>query len=85
MEMLITEMSDLLAAMLVFLGLPAVIILSIFAACCAILFTFVYRVYIAYRMAVNRHREPIGWVLLSFCFSPILTWVILLIAGDEKK
>ena len=34
---------------------------------------YLLRIHIAYRMAKNRHREPIGWVLLSFFFSPLLT------------
>ena len=44
---------------------------------------YVIRIHIAYRMAKNRHRDPLGWVLLSFFFSPLLTWIILLIVGDE--
>lgn len=42
-------------------------------------------IHIAYRMAKNRHRDPLGWVLLSFLFSPLLTWIILLIAGDNSS
>ena len=36
------------------------------------------------RMAVNRHRDPLGWALLSFFVSPLLTWIILLIVGDQR-
>lgn len=43
---------------------------------------YLLRIHIAYRMAKNRHRDPLGWVLLSFFFSPLLTWIILLIVGD---
>ena len=48
---------------------------------------FVYWIYIGItrRMAKNRHRAPLGWVLLSIFVSPFLTWIILLIVGDEKK
>ena len=48
---------------------------------------FVYWVYIhiTYRMAKNRHRDPLGWVLLSIFVSPLLTWIILLIAGDANR
>jgi len=56
----------------------------IFAALFSLLITFFIRIYIAYRMAKNRHRDPLGWVLLSFCFSPLLTWIVLLIVGDER-
>lgn len=48
------------------------------------LFYFV-RIHIAYRMAKRRHRDPLGWVLLSFFFSSVLTWIILLIVGDAKE
>lgn len=50
----------------------------------ALLWVFFIRIYIAYRMAKNRHRDPLGWVLLSFFFSPLLAWIVLLIVGDEK-
>lgn len=48
---------------------------------------FVYWIYIhiTYRMAKNRHRDPLGWVLLSILVSPLLTWIILLIAGDTTN
>ena len=46
---------------------------------------FVYYVYIqvAYRMAKDRHRDLLGWVLLSVFCSPLLAWIILLIVGDN--
>ena len=52
----------------------------------AILF-FAYWIYIGItrRMAKNRHRDPLGWILLSLLVSPVLTWIILLIAGDSKR
>lgn len=46
---------------------------------------YLLRIHIAYRMAKNRHRDPLGWVLLSFFFSPLLTWIILLIVGDNPS
>lgn len=42
------------------------------------------RIYIAYRMAKNRHRPPLGWSLLSFFTSPLGIWILLLILGDNK-
>lgn len=45
---------------------------------------YLLRIHIAYRMAKKRQRDPLGWVLLSFFFSPLLTWIILLIVGDAK-
>lgn len=45
---------------------------------------YLFRIHIAYRMAKKRHRDPLGWVLLSFFFSPLLTWIILLIVGDTN-
>ena len=46
---------------------------------------YLLRIHIAYRMAKNRHRDPLGWVLLSFFFSPLLTWIILLIVGKNTS
>ena len=36
-------------------------------------------------MAINRYRDPLGWILLSIFVSPLLTWIILLIVGDKKS
>lgn len=48
---------------------------------------FAYWLYIGItrRMAKSRHRDPLGWILLSLLVSPLLTWIILLIAGDSKR
>jgi energy-coupling factor transporter transmembrane protein EcfT len=59
--------------------LIALIILGILA------YFFLIRIYIAYRMAKNRYRDPLGWVLLSLFFSPLFTWIVLLIVGDDKN
>lgn len=59
--------------------------LYVLIAILALLYAFFVRIYIAYRMAKNRHREPLPWVLLSFFFSPLLTWIILLILGDDNS
>ena len=48
-------------------------------------FVYLIRIHIAYRMAKNRHRDVLGWILLSFFVSPLLTWIILLIVGDDKR
>ena len=54
------------------------------AALLALGITYLIRIHIAYRMAKNRDRDPLGWVLLSFFFSPVLTWIFLLIAGKRR-
>ena len=46
---------------------------------------YLVRIHIALRMAKNRHRDPLGWVLLSLFVSPVLAWIILLIVGDYNK
>ena len=53
----------------------------------AAILVFVYWIYIGItrRMAKRRHRDPLGWILLSLFVSPLLTWIILLIAGDSKR
>lgn len=39
---------------------------------------------ITLNMAKSRHRDPLGWILLSLFVSPILAWIVLLIVGDAK-
>ena len=46
---------------------------------------YLVRVPVALRMAKKRHRDPLGWVLLSLFVSPVLPWIILLIVGDYNK
>lgn len=60
--------------LLIILGIPA-----------ALGLVYLLRIHIAYRMAKNRHRDPLGWVLLSFFFSPLLAWIVLLIVGDNTS
>ena len=50
----------------------------------SLLIVYLIRIHIAYRMAVNRNRDPLGWVLLSFFFSPLLTWIVLLFVGNRR-
>lgn len=52
-------------------------------ACLALVY-FVY-IGLTLKMARNRHRDPLGWILLSLLVSPFLTWIVLLIAGDAEK
>ena len=58
-----------------------VIVLVMIAALVVLYFV---RIHIAYKMAKRRHRDPLGWVLLSIFVSPVLTWIILLIVGDKS-
>lgn len=52
-----------------------------------IILVLVYYVYIGITldMAKKRHRDPLGWILLSLFVSPLLTWIILLIVGDAER
>ena len=59
------------------------VLLIILGAVAVLGIAYLLRIHIAYQMAKNRHREPLGWVLLSLLFSPLLTWIILLILGDK--
>lgn len=63
------------------LSLFLAIIIGIFA----LLLVYLIRIHIAYRRAKNRYRDPLGWVLLSLFVSPLLTWIILLIAGNASS
>ena len=51
-----------------------------------IILVMVYYIYIGItlNMAKSRHRDPLGWILLSLFVSPLLTWIILLIVGDAR-
>ena len=84
MESLWTSIQDLIVGLFAGMSGLAVILLCAFCGLLALLVVYFFRIYIAYRMAVNRHRDPLGWALLSFFVSPILTWIILLIAGDAE-
>lgn len=59
--------------------------LGILAVTAGLFFAYWIYIGITRRMAKNRHRDPLGWILLSLFVSPVLTWIILLIAGDSKR
>ena len=61
------------------------VLLIILGITAALGLVYLLRIHIAYRMAKNRYRDPLGWVLLSFFFSPLLTWIILLFVGDNTS
>lgn len=82
MESLIASLQDFFAYMLAGMTATGVVLFWLFIGLFGLLWAFFIRIYIAYRMAKNRRRDPLGWVLVSFFVSPVLTWIILLIAGD---
>lgn len=84
MEDFITSLQDLFIGLFAGMSGLAVGLIGIFCGLIALLAVYFIRIHIAYRMAVNRHRDPLGWALLSFFVSPLLTWIILLIAGDGR-
>ena len=73
--------TTMVAGMMAAGGVFMVIAVMLFS----LLVFYFFRIHIAYRMAVNRRRDPLGWVLLSLFVSPVMTWIILLIAGDNKS
>ena len=84
MENLFASIENLMEGLFAGMSAMAVISLSVLCVLLGLLFVYFIRIHIAYRMAVNRHRDPLGWALLSFFVSPLLTWIILLIAGDAR-
>ena len=84
MEDFITSVQDLIIGLFAGMSGLAIGLIGIFCGLIALLAVYFIRIHIAYRMAVNRHRDPLGWALLSFFVSPLLTWIILLIAGDGR-
>ena len=41
-------------------------------------------IYLTYKMAKNRYRDPALWILLAFVTSPIIAWIALLIVGEDE-
>ena len=41
-------------------------------------------VYITYKMAKNRYRDPVLWLILAFVASPIIAWLGLYIVGEDE-
>ena len=82
MEQFITTFENLITGLFAGMSGLAIGMISVFACLLGLLIIYFFRIHIAYRMAKNRHRDPLGWALLSFFVSPILTWNILLFAGD---
>lgn len=61
------------------------ILLTILTCVLALALFYLIWIHITYRMAKTRHRDPLGWILLSLFISPLLTWIILLIVGNSTK
>lgn len=85
MEQFITTFENLITGLFAGMSGLAIGMISVFACLLGLLIIYFFRIHIAYRMAKNRHRDPLGWALLSFFVSPILTWIILLFAGDARS
>ena len=85
MEQFITSFENLITGLFAGMSGLAIGMISVFACLLGLLIIYFFRIHIAYRMAKNRHRDPLGWALLSFFVSPILTWIILLFAGDARS
>ena len=81
-ESFANSFADWMVALCAGMTATGIVLFWIFCALVGLVATFFIRFYIAYRMAKNRHRDPLGWVLLSFFVSPLMTWIILLIVGD---
>lgn len=82
MEQMLQSVEDILLAFFAGMSGLAALFIVLVSVVIGLLITFFVRVMIAYWMARNRNRDPWGWVLLSFCFSPLLTWIVLLLIGD---
>ena len=85
MENPFTTLENLITGLFAGMSDLAALLVALFAVILGLLIIYFFRIHIAYRMAKNRHRDPLGWALLSFFVSPILTWIILLFAGDARS
>ena len=84
MEQYISSFQESVANLFAGLSDLATVLIALALIVAILLVIYLIRIHIAYRMAKNRHRDPLGWVLLSLLVSPLMTWIILLIAGDAK-
>ena len=84
MENLMNSLFDLIANLWGALIAAGGVMVYLFVALFGLLWAFFIRFYIAYRMAKNRNRDVVAWSLLSIFVSPVLTWILLLILGDNK-
>ena len=50
---------------------------------CLIIFYFIW-IYLPAKMARNRGRSELGWILLTWLLTPIWSCVLLLIVGDRE-
>ncbi|MBQ9338831.1 MAG: hypothetical protein IJS13_00695 [Paludibacteraceae bacterium] len=82
MENMFYSLQEFVSNALAGMSALAVVLIYIAVIVLALLLVYFIRIHIAYRMAKNRHRDPLAWALLSFFVSPLLTWIILLIAGN---
>ncbi len=57
------------------------VLLIILGITAALGLVYLLRIHIAYRMAKNRHRDPLGWVLLSFFSRHCLRGLSCLLSG----
>ncbi len=85
MEEIIALFESVWASLFAGMTVMGVVMVWLVIAAIGLLLIYLIRIHIAYRMAKNRHRDPLAWVLLSFFFSPLLTWIILLIVGDQNN
>lgn len=60
-------------------------ILYSFALIVGLAIAIFFWIIIPARMARKRGRSEIGWVLLTWCISPLLVYILLAILGDTKE
>ena len=57
---------------------------SIIACLAIIIFGYIFWIHIPAKMARDRGRSALGWVLLTFIIQPIWTIILLAILGDSS-
>ena len=57
----------------------------VFGAIAALVFLWYFWVRLPAKMARNRGRSALGWVLLTWILTPFWSIIILLIAGDSDE
>ena len=61
------------------------ILVGLIAALIILVILYIFWIHIPAKMARNRGRSALGWVLLTWILQPLWTIILLAILGDSPK
>ena len=59
--------------------------MTIFGIIGTIIVTWIFWIHLPIKMARNRGRSALGWVLIFWVTSPLVGIILLLVLGDSKE